>query len=296
MRIFVTLAVISFFWILFAQSCMKFRTSDSLAKAQFEEKSIPFKGEYFKAGNTTLHYVEASRDSSLPLLIFVHGSPGSWDAFEPYLKDSALLLHYSIISIDRPGFGYSDFGKAQNLNQQSKEISLLLHHLNNGKPLCLVGHSLGGPMVVKLVADNPELPINNLVILAGSVDPSEEKPEGWRNTLDRTPLRYLLPGAMRPSNAELLMFKQDVDEMPEALSKITCKVLIMQGRKDTFVPPGNATYAQQHLTRASEVRIVWFDDENHFIPWTKFSDIRDSLLTLNINAGKALPQNATNGN
>ncbi|HNP23501.1 MAG TPA: alpha/beta hydrolase [Panacibacter sp.] len=283
MRIFVTLAVIAFSWIVFAQSCMKFRTSDSLAKSQFEEKSIPFKGSYFKANSTTLHYVEASRDSSLPLLIFVHGSPGSWDAFDPYLKDSMLLLHYGIISIDRPGFGYSDFGKAQNLDQQAKEISLLLHHLSNGKPICLVGHSLGGPMVVKLVADNPDLPINNLVILAGSLDPSEEKPEGWRNTLDRTPLRYLLPGAMRPSNAELLMFKQDVNEMPEALSKVRCRVLIMQGKKDTFVPPGNATYAQQHLTHASKVRIVWFEDENHFIPWTKFNDIRDSLLTLNLN-------------
>lgn len=294
MRIGMTLLIISLVWIIFAQSCMKFRTSDSLAKSQFDEHNIPFKGQYYKTGKTTLHYVEAAKDSTLPTIFFVHGSPGSWDAFEKYLQDSALLQHYRLISVDRPGFGYSEFGKAQDLNTQAKEISALMHHLNNNSPVCLVGHSLGGPMVVMLAAENHDLPVTNLVILAGSVDPSEEKPEGWRTTLDRSPLRYLVPGAMRPSNAELLMFKQDVEQMPDVLAKITCKVLIMQGEKDTFVPPGNATYAQQHLTHAEEVRLVWFKDENHFIPWTKFNDIRDSLLTLDMsitahNSTTALP-------
>jgi pimeloyl-ACP methyl ester carboxylesterase len=127
------------------------------------------------------------------------------------------------------------------------------------------------------------LPVTNLVILAGSVDPSEEKPESWRSTLDRTPLRYLIPGAMRPSNAELLFFKEDVEAIPGDLKKVTCRVLIMHGDKDTFVPPGNATFAQQNLTNAKEVKLVWFKDEKHFIPWTKFKDIRDALLQLNMN-------------
>ena len=148
--------------------------------------------------------------------------------------------------------------------------------------MCLIGHSLGGPVIVKLAAENHDVPITNLVMLAGAVDPSEEKPENWRVTLDRTPLRYLVPGAMRPSNAELLMFKQDVETMPADLSKVTCRVLIMQGEKDDLVPPGNAVYAQKHLIHAKEIKMIWFKDENHFIPWTKFKDIRNALLQLNL--------------
>ena len=88
---------------------------------------------------------------------------------------------------------------------------------------------------------------------------------------------------MRPSNAELLLFKQDVDDILDDLNKVTCRVLIMHGDKDTFVPPGNALFAQQNLTNAKEVKLVWFKDEKHFIPWTKFKEIRDALLELNMN-------------
>lgn len=282
MKFFLVLFIITCCWAIFAQSCMRFRTSDSLAATTFSEKQIPFRTFYDTIDKHVLHYVVAGNDA-LPTLLFIHGSPGSWNAFEDYLKDSSLLQHYRLISIDRPGFGYSEFGKALNLQQQCKLLAKLIANTSNGKPVCLIGHSLGGPVVVKLAAENKNLNITNLVILAGSVDPAEESPESWRATLDRTPLRYLVPGAMRPSNAELLFFKQDVQSMPADLKKITCRVLIMQGDKDTFVPPGNATYAQQHLTHAKEVKLVWFEGEKHFIPWTKFNDIRDALLHLDMN-------------
>jgi pimeloyl-ACP methyl ester carboxylesterase len=282
MKIFITLLIISFCWIIFAQSCMMFRTSDSLAAEDFRQKSIPFRAVYDTIQRHTIHYVISGSDT-LPTLVFIHGSPGSWNAFENYLKDSALLQHYRMISIDRPGFGYSEFGKALNLKMQCTLLTAVIKKIENGKSLVLIGHSLGGPAIVKIAAEHPELPVTNLVILAGSVDPSEEKPESWRSTLDRTPLRYLIPGAMRPSNAELLFFKEDVEAIPGDLKKVTCRVLIMHGDKDTFVPPGNATFAQQNLTNAKEVKLVWFKDEKHFIPWTKFKDIRDALLQLNMN-------------
>lgn len=275
-------------WMIFAQGCMKFRISDSLAEYQFAEKNAPFKPGYFKYKGQQLHYAESARDSTLPLLVFVHGSPGSWNAFETYMQDSVLLSRYRMISIDRPGFGYSDFGKAQNLNDQSQSLGALLRHISEGRPMILTGHSLGGPVIVKLAADNPDLAITHLVIISGSLDPSAEKPESWRVPLDRTPLRYLVPGAMRPSNTELLLFKQDVAEMPLALSKVSCAVTLLHGDVDDFVPPGNVAFAQQHLNCASSIDTIWFPGERHFIPWTKFSDIRNVLARLNHNAPNQL--------
>lgn len=281
MKIFFITAIICACWLVFAQSCMRMRTTDNAAREDFAKHNVPFTPAFFSTGNTNLHYVVTGSDS-LPTLFFVHGSPGSWDAFAGYLKDSLLRTRYRMISIDRPGFGYSNFGDALNLEEQGKAISALLAHIQNGKPVCLIGHSLGGPMVVKLAADNPNAHISNLVILAGSVDPAEEKPENWRVPFDRTVLRYMIPGAMRPSNAELLMFKKDVEEMPKDLASITCKVLIMHGSKDALVPPANADYAKAHLIKAKEVQLVWFEGENHFIPWTKFADIRNALYTLDM--------------
>ncbi len=261
---------------------MRMRISDTDAKAEFNKHAVSFKADYYKINKRTIHYVVTGKDE-LPTLVFIHGSPGSWNAYEEYLKDSALQQHYRMVSVDRPGFGYSDFGDAINLSAQALLLSEVLKKIQNGKPICLIGHSLGGPLIIKLAVQNPALPITNLVMLAGAVDPAEEKPESWRITLDRTPLRYLIPGAMRPSNAELLLFKQDVNDTPHDLQKVTCRVLIMHGEKDDFVPPGNAIFAQKNLTRAKEVKIVWFKDERHFIPWTKFKEIRDALLQLNMN-------------
>ncbi len=282
MKAFVILLIVCGCWFVFAQSCMRMRTSDSAALEDFTKHNAPFKAEYFKVKEHTIHYVVTGSDT-LPTLFFVHGSPGSWDAFEKYMQDSLLRIKYRIISVDRPGFGYSDYGTALNLDAQAVLLSEVLKHINNGKPICVIGHSLGGPMAVKLAAENHDLPITNLVILAGSVDPSEEKPENWRATLDRTPLRYLVPGAMQPSNAELLLFKQDVEKIPADLQNVTCRVLIMHGTVDDFVPPGNATFAQKNLTHAKEVKMVWFEGQRHFIPWTKFREIRDALLQLNMN-------------
>ena len=62
-----------------------------------------------------------------------------------------------MVSVDRPGFGYSDFGQAQHLDIQSLWISPVFTELANHKPMFLAGHSLGGPLVIKLGADNPGL-------------------------------------------------------------------------------------------------------------------------------------------
>jgi predicted alpha/beta hydrolase len=53
-----------------------------------------------------------------------------------------------MIAIDRPGFGYSDFGKAVDLETQASLLESLATQITNSKPIVLVGHSLGGPVIV----------------------------------------------------------------------------------------------------------------------------------------------------
>jgi pimeloyl-ACP methyl ester carboxylesterase len=48
-----------------------------------------------------------------PLVIFVHGSPGSLSAFIDFMTDSILLQSARLISVDRPGFGDANFGYAE---------------------------------------------------------------------------------------------------------------------------------------------------------------------------------------
>lgn len=262
-----------------AQSCMFMRTTDVDAGKKFSSRNIKYQIKDFKSGNRTIHYVQTGNDS-LPTLFFVHGSPGSWDAFEGYLSDSLLLLHYRLISVDRPGFGYSDFGKAMDMQSETDLLNELLQNIDNKKPVAIIGHSLGGPYAIKLAAQNKTVNIKYVIDLAGSVDPAQEKPENWRIPLDHTFLRYLIPGALRPSNTELLLFKKDVYGLANDFPKVTCNVVLMQGDKDMLVPPANSVFAQKELSNAKTIEMIWFKGENHFIPWTKFNDIRDKLLAI----------------
>ena len=117
-----SLLIFLFCWIVMAQSCMKFRISDSKAKEEFAQKGLQASFNYTDADETGLHYVKTGADT-LPTIFFVHGSPGSWDAFKIYLMDTALLQHFRLISVDRPGFGYSSFGTAFNLEENEvKEL------------------------------------------------------------------------------------------------------------------------------------------------------------------------------
>jgi pimeloyl-ACP methyl ester carboxylesterase len=184
-----------------------------------------------------------------------------------------------MISLDRPGFGNSDFGAAISVTEQSVSIGLLLDSIQNNQPLYLVGHSLGGPLAVKLAAHYPKL-VSGAVLLAASVDPEEEAKERWRPIMKAVPFRYLLPGAFRPSNIELWAFKKDVLTMPADLDAITCPIVIIQGMKDDLVPPGNAFYAQKKLVHAASVKMIMIDSANHFIPWMNYSTIKQALLQL----------------
>jgi len=278
MKTFIILGIILFAWLVFAQSCMKFHIDDAEAKKQFTEAGVPIQLDNVEVDGFNMHYAKTGNDS-FPTLFFVHGSPGSWDAFSQYLKDKELLAKYRMISIDRPGFGDSEFGKAKDLEEQSKLISPLLAFFKNNKPVYVIGHSLGGPMAIRLVADNPNY-FSGIVLLAGSVDPGEEKPEKWRPVLYKSPLKFIVPGAFRPSNEELWYLKKDLKILKNDFSKITCPVYIVHGEKDDMVPVGNATYAKQMLVNAKKVETTILPGANHFIPWAHYKEIKEVLMRL----------------
>lgn len=265
-------------WMIIAPGCMTFRKADKDMINTFQQKGVPLRFITQRIEGRNIHYATTGNDT-LPTIIFIHGTPGSWDAFANYMEDSLLLRQYRMISIDRPGFGYSDFGEAEHLTRQSELISPVFKKINNGKPMYLAGHSLGGPMIIQLAADNPDL-FSGLVMISGSVDPAEEKPERWRPWLYKTPLNFLVPGAFRPSNKELWYLKKDLVELQTQFPKIGCPVYFIHGAADTWVPPGNVDYAKKLLVNASSIHELMIPGANHFIPWTKFNEIRNVLLKL----------------
>jgi hypothetical protein len=94
------------------QACLTFRMSSGELKKYFNKKKVNYIRTLSAQGKRNLHYVQTG-DTSRQTIVFVHGSPGSYSAFIDFLSDSTLLASYCLVSVDRPGFGYSNFGLAE---------------------------------------------------------------------------------------------------------------------------------------------------------------------------------------
>jgi pimeloyl-ACP methyl ester carboxylesterase len=248
-------------------SCMTFRMSSKEIDKFFADKNLRATQHEYTSGFRRMHYVEAG-DSLKPLVLFVHGSPGSLSAFIDFLADTSLLKKAFLITTDRPGFGYSNFGLAEpSLQKQAEALKPILESHKKNRPVILVGHSLGGPLIARMAMDYPDL-VDGLIIVAGSIDPTLEPNETWFRAPLATPfLSWLLPRSFRASNEEIYQLKPQLEEMEPLWSKISCRVIVIQGGKDSLVDPGNADFAKKMLINA-RVEFIRPPNMDHFVPWS----------------------------
>jgi len=263
-------------YVVFAQSCMRMRISDKEAKQAFDSSHISLETATIKIDGKDFHYVHTGNDS-LPRIVFIHGSPGSWDAYKAFLRDTTLLNHFSMYAIDRFGFGYSNFGKAEPLNVHTNGIISFIRKIANNKPIYLVGHSYGGPCVVDIASNYPN-EIAGITVLAGSVSPYLENPEKWRLVFMFAPIAPLVPGALKPSNIELWMLKNDLKRLEPQIKNLSCKVLIIHGNKDRLVPYANMKYMEEKMVNAKEVKTITINEADHFIPWSHYQIVMPAIL------------------
>jgi pimeloyl-ACP methyl ester carboxylesterase len=253
----------------FFSSCFSFRLSQKKIDKAFINLPLQPVQHLVTVNGKTINYAEIGNDS-LPVAFFVHGSPGSWSAFVDFMKDSTLLKKVKIVSVDRIGFGYSEFGEGEkSLEKQSAYLlPIVQQYKKPGKKMILIGHSLGGPLIAKMAMDYPQL-IDHLIIVAGSISPYLEPNEKWfRIPLNFLPIKILIPKSFRASNVELLYLKPELMKMLPYWKDIRQPVTVIQGNKDIFVRPENAAFAKKMLINSRKLDFIIVDDMNHFVPWS----------------------------
>jgi pimeloyl-ACP methyl ester carboxylesterase len=261
-------------------SCIpSFRMSSEEIDKFFAEKKVKATQHEYKTGFREIHYV-SSGDSTKPAVLFIHGSPGSLSAFIDFLADSALLHRALLITTDRPGFGQSNFGYAEpSLHKQALALKPILEKYQANRPIILVGHSLGGPLIAKMAIDYPEL-VDGLIIVAGSIDPELEPNETWFRAPLATPfLSWILPRSFRASNEEIYQLKPELQEMLPYWKDIKVPVIVIQGVEDSLVPKENAYFAKKMLVN-TDIEIVLVDGMDHFVPWSNPELIRDAIIKM----------------
>ncbi|WAC15002.1 alpha/beta fold hydrolase [Dyadobacter pollutisoli] len=256
---------------------MPFRKTDQEISEYFQGSPVKPSFHSIKVdSNRIIHYAAIGADS-LPLVVFVHGSPGSWTAFIDFFKDSTLYNHAHLISVDRLGFGKSGLGQVESsMHKQAQAIVAIIKATGAGPKAILVGHSLGGPVIARVAMDSPGQ-VRGLIMVAGSIDPDLEKKEWFRPIIGAFPIRYLIPVDLDVSNREIRPLKDELTQMLPLWKSIRIPVTVIQGEVDDLVPPGNAAFAKQMLVNAP-VSVRMIPEMNHFIPWRRPDLIRSAIL------------------
>ncbi len=221
-----------------------------------------------------LSYLQ-SGDKRGPRLILIHGTPGSASGWADYLAEPPPGVE--VLALDRPGFGDSGpDGAVVSLADQAAAVAALFPA--DGRPVLLLGHSLGGPIAAWVAATHPDR-VAGLVLLAASLDPAQEAIHPMQYVGAWTPVRGLLPRTIRNANAELMALKPELVALEALLPHIVAKVVIVHGSADDLVPPANVPYMQARLTGARCVKTVLLDGRNHFLPWNSADAVRAAIAS-----------------
>ncbi len=218
-------------------------------------------------------------DLSLPVVLFVHGTPGGWSGAADVFAVPQLQTQARLLSIDRLVWGGSAAGGVEpSLAVQADAVSACLEWAGPNSAAVLVGHSLGAPIIVRTAMDFPEL-VEGLVILAGSVDPALEKTT-WYQALGRWRIiRWMLPDSLRLADAEIIDLREELAAMLPRWGDLKMPFVIVHGRGDSLVPIANVDFMERVLTNAP-LDVHRLRKRGHFIPWKDQHLIAERITAL----------------
>jgi pimeloyl-ACP methyl ester carboxylesterase len=247
-------------------ACIKFRRNDAEYQKIFKDQQIPYQITRYQVLNREIRYIQVGQDT-LPTLFFIHGSPSSSSVFMPYYQDSLMRQMFNMIGVDRPGYGYSGFGQAeQSIEKQVRMIKTILENPRLKRPIILLGTSYGGPVAAKLAMDYPDL-VDGIVWVSPALGPGLEKIYSISYLIQYQAFRWIAPRMLQVANVEKLSHQAELKKMLGDWSKIKVPVSHFHGDEDELVYPENVDFARKQLVNAAWYEAIVIPGGRHFLQW-----------------------------
>lgn len=232
---------------------------------------------------------EPAHTESAPVVLLIHGSPGSGDNFSalgPLLADAGLR----VLAPDLPGFGRSSMDLADySIWSHAAYMMDLLTHLEIDE-VHVVGFSLGGGVAAHLVEDlGPRLRSLTLLSATGVQELELLGSYAVNHGIHGAQLvafqliRELLPhfGALdrRPVYLTYARNFFDSDQRPvrEIFESYDGPALVLHADDDFLVP---VEAALEHHRILPQSRLVRFEDGNHFVVFRSPERLAEPLVDL----------------
>ncbi len=230
----------------------------------------------------TIRFIETpqtSGDSALPVVLFVHGAPSSLSFFSAFFKDTALLNQAQLVAVDRPGYGFSDFGRVEtSIINQATLLQPLIDRYRNAPYLMVVGSSYGGSVSARLAMVNPGR-VNHVVFVSSALGPGLERTFPVSYLADSPLIRWMVSPILLLANDEKLAHREALEAILPDWSTIRANITMLHGQRDELVYPTNVGFAKEHLVNAN-VKQFLLPENRHDIVFNKRQYMTDILLDI----------------
>lgn len=265
--------------LLSSMSCtvLQWRSSDKEIFQNFETLGIPTKISYFDVDSLDLkiRVQEVTHGDNEVNLLFFHGSPSSLSAWNGYLKNKTLFQKVNLFAVDRPGYGYSNFGDEMTSIQMQASIMSDLIDAYDLSNVIVVGSSYGGPLVARMAVLNQR--IKAVVMISSAIDPTKEK-QVWGSRLTQWWLtRWLVPTGYRVAGDEKTTHAMELALLEKDWGLVRVPVIHIHGDEDRIVPYENVQFTAKKF---SEPKIITTAHTGHEIAWGRPDLIIPHLLEL----------------
>ena len=245
---------------------------------------------YFNDLNTRVHidYIEfedtqircirtGPEDNTLPLILFIHGAPGSAFDYKEYLADYDLKSQFRLVSMDRLGYGHSDFGHSEiNIERHARAAATVIQSFEN-QTVFVVSHSYGCPVAGKLAADYPDL-LKGFIMLAPLNDPNSEPLPLYSIFAHSIIGKLVLPTFIDVASDEKIRHAESLRQIENDWSKISVPVLHIHGEKDGLAPfRANVTFSQNNIN-PTVLSLRTEKNMGHLLLWLNAGYVKSQML------------------
>lgn len=257
---------------------LQLRLNDTAFAWLLEDNGYELEAEHYTVGERHMRFVKMG-DENRPMILAIHGAPSSSGGWKNMFNDSILVNTVKLIAVDRPGYGYSDFGKIEtSLKKQAALIApILKRYRAKYQTILVVGSSYGGPVAARLAMDYPTL-MDGLMLISASVAPGEEKTYSLSYPTTNKWLEWLVPQAIRNANHEKLAHRESLFRMATDWDKIKAATTILHGDADDLIYEENAHFAERKLVNAALIKKIILPNMGHGLPFSHPDLIRQFLL------------------
>jgi len=247
-------------------------------RRHYADKKVKPKEIFIKNDTLSLSLASMGPDT-LPMLLLIHGAPGSLWGYMNLMDDEDLQKHFHIVSVDRVGYGKSRLKKRRYVTSIETQANALLPVFSLNKSdqkVIVLGRSYGAPIAARLTSMAPDK-VKELIMVSPVIDPETER-FFWFSKWGRMSfLQLFLPAAFNAATAEKYSHADELRKMLPVWERISVPTTVIQGGNDWIADPSNIDFAKKHI-KSKRAQYIFLYNAGHMITFSHASMIKEMLL------------------